>query len=113
MKMFSSPFNIDVDTVPEEFQMVVIDMQNNTDLQNVIFFHYTSKILKISAFGEKCKANNVSDRKYICTYVCEQLFSTIQLIKPNERSRLSNGRLESYVRLILISLYRKYSGKFL
>ena len=37
MKMFSSPFNIDVDTVPEDFQMEVIDMQNNTDLKNVFF----------------------------------------------------------------------------
>lgn len=35
MKMFSSPFNIDVDTVPEDFQMEVIDMQNNTDLKNI------------------------------------------------------------------------------
>ena len=34
-KMLPSPFNIDVNTVPEGFQMKVIDMHNNTDFKNV------------------------------------------------------------------------------
>ena len=32
--IFSSPFNIDVETVPDETQMELIDLQNNTDLRN-------------------------------------------------------------------------------
>ena len=47
MKMFSSPFNIDVDTVPEDFQMEVIDMQNNTDLKNELSFSKHIKFFKI------------------------------------------------------------------
>jgi len=37
MKVFFSPFNIDLNTVPEDFQMEVIDKQNSTDLKNVFF----------------------------------------------------------------------------
>jgi hypothetical protein len=32
--IFSSPFNIDVETVPDELQMELIDLQNDTDLRN-------------------------------------------------------------------------------
>ena len=35
--MFFSLFNIDVDSVPEQFQMEVIDMENNTDLKIALF----------------------------------------------------------------------------
>jgi hypothetical protein len=32
--IFSSPFNIDVETVSDELQMELIDLQNDTDLRN-------------------------------------------------------------------------------
>lgn len=37
MKMFSSLFDIDVDTVTEDFQMEVIVKQINIDFKNVFF----------------------------------------------------------------------------
>ena len=61
-------------TVPENFQMEVIDMQNNTGLNNVFFSVNIANFYK-SHVSAKCKANNVS--------VCEQLFSIIKLIKTN------------------------------
>ena len=60
-------------SVPENFQMEVINIQNSTDLKNVFFSvnidnFYKSYVSpeKISAFDEKCKANDVSFRKYVC-----------------------------------------------
>lgn len=69
MKMFSSPFNIDVDTVPEGFQMEVIDMQNNTDLKNVFFSVNIENFYESYVSPEKfpfLTKNDVSDRKYVC-----------------------------------------------
>ena len=60
MKIFYSPFNIDVNTVPEDFQIEVIDMQNNIDLKKSFFFskHRTffihlMRILKNVRFWQK------------------------------------------------------------
>ena len=38
------------------------------------------------------------------TYVCEELFSTMKLIKNDHRSRLSDARLESCVRVATSSI---------
>ena len=96
MKMFPSPINIDVDTVPEDFQMEVIDMQNNTDLKNVFFsvnienfYKFCVGPEKFLAVDEKCEANDVSVRKYVC----------LRTIILNHRSRLNDARIKSCVRV--------------
>src|SRR5699024_8390628 len=45
MNFFFSPFSIDVSTVPENFQMEVIDMKNNSDLKNEFFLVKHQKFL--------------------------------------------------------------------
>lgn len=108
MKMFSSPFNIDVDTVPEDFQMEVIDMQNNTDLKNVFFSVNIENFYKSYVSPEKFPLLTKNAKQMMSlfgsTYVCEQLFSTMKLIKNDHRSRLSDARLESCVRVATSSI---------
>ena len=38
------------------------------------------------------------------TYVCEQLFSAMKIIKSDKRSRLNDSRLESWVRVAVSSI---------
>ena len=38
------------------------------------------------------------------TYVCEQLFSAIKIIKSNHRSKLNDVRLQSCVRVAVLSV---------
>ena len=40
--IFSSPFNIDVETVPDELQMELIDLKHDTDLRNKFYQNFTN-----------------------------------------------------------------------
>lgn len=52
-KMVSSPFNIDVDTIPDDFHIEMIDMKNNTYLKNVFFSVHIEFFYKSSMNPEK------------------------------------------------------------
>lgn len=47
--IFSSPFNIDIETVPDELQMELMDLQNNTDLRNK-FHNVNTQKFKLKVF---------------------------------------------------------------
>jgi hypothetical protein len=89
MEMFSSPFNIDINKVPEEVQMELIEIQSNTDLRNAFFtvtidiFYKSYVCLKIYPLLIKNAKQMMS--LFGSTYVCEQLFSNIKLIKNEHR----------------------------
>ena len=48
--IFSSPFNIDVETVPDELQMELIDLQSNNDLRNTFHSGYSKVLSKLHNF---------------------------------------------------------------
>jgi hypothetical protein len=108
MKIFSSLFNIDVEKVPSKYQMEIIDIQSNSDLKNAFFTVDIHKFYKSYVSKSKFPLLTANAKKMMSlfgsTYVCEQLFSTMNLIKNDHRSRLGDGRLESCVRVAISSI---------
>lgn len=101
LTLFSSPFSINIDSVNEELQMEVIELQCNTVLKTKYdatgipeFYKYLSKSYPryrnhcakiLSMFGSTC--------------VCEQLFSVMKLSKTKFRSQLKDTRLNSVLHI--------------
>jgi hypothetical protein len=106
--IFSSPFNIDVETVPDELQMELIDLQNDTDLrnkfQNVDMHSFYQKYISLEKFPRLGAHAKQIMTLFGSTYVCEQLFSAMKIIKSDHRSRLNDVRLESCVRVAVSSI---------
>ncbi|XP_045399130.1 general transcription factor II-I repeat domain-containing protein 2B isoform X4 [Lemur catta] len=101
LTLFSSPFSVKIDSVREELQMEVIDLQCNTVLKTKYdkvgipeFYKYLwssypkyrnhcAKIL--SMFGS--------------TYICEQLFSIMKLSKTKYCSQLKDSQWDSVLHI--------------
>nr|ABE27268.1 unknown [Nosema bombycis] len=108
LKIFSSPFNIDVDKIPPEYQMEIIDMQSNSNLKNAFFTVDIQTFYKLYVGNVEFPLLAKNAKKMMLlfgsTYACEQLFSTMNFIKNDHRSRLSDGRLESCIRVAISSI---------
>ncbi|XP_063670570.1 general transcription factor II-I repeat domain-containing protein 2B isoform X8 [Pan troglodytes] len=101
LTLFSSPFSTKIDSVHEELQMEVIDLQCNTVLKTKYdkvgipefykylwgsypkYKHHCAKIL--SMFGS--------------TYICEQLFSIMKLSKTKYCSQLKDSQWDSVLHI--------------
>ncbi|XP_026475998.1 general transcription factor II-I repeat domain-containing protein 2B-like [Ctenocephalides felis] len=108
IKMFSSPFNIDVDEVQANCQMEIINLQNNSEMKNVFFSVNIENFYKFHISSEKfpCLKKNAMKMMSLfgSTYVCEQLFSTMKFVKNDHRSNLGDTRLESCLRVATSSI---------
>ncbi|KAM6155846.1 general transcription factor II-I repeat domain-containing protein 2A [Rhynchocyon petersi] len=101
LTLFSSPFSVKIDSVREDLQMEIIDLQCNTVLKTKYdkvgvpefykylwssypkYRHHCAKIL--SMFGG--------------TYVCEQLFSIMKLSKTKHHSQLKGSQWDSVLHI--------------
>ncbi|XP_031521317.1 general transcription factor II-I repeat domain-containing protein 2B isoform X4 [Papio anubis] len=101
LAVFSSPFSMKIDSVHEELQMEVIDLQCNTVLKTKYdkvgipefykylwgsypkYKHHCAKVL--SMFGS--------------TYICEQLFSIMKLSKTKYCSQLKDSQWDSVLHI--------------
>ncbi|XP_076232931.1 general transcription factor II-I repeat domain-containing protein 2-like [Calliopsis andreniformis] len=101
--IFSSPFNIDVERIPEEFQMQIIDLQNDTELKNkfqncgiVDFYkrYFPANIFPLLAIHAKQMMSLFGS-----TFICEQLFSKMKILKTDRRNRLEDERLKNCIRV--------------
>ena len=83
LTLFSSPFTVNVETVPDELEMELIDLQNNTNLRNKFqwieihsFYKNYLDLEKFSLLG----AHAMNIMTYFgSTHVCEQLISEIKI----------------------------------
>ncbi|XP_049760730.1 general transcription factor II-I repeat domain-containing protein 2 isoform X2 [Elephas maximus indicus] len=101
LTLFSSPFSVKIDSVHEELQMEIIDLQCNKILKTKYdkfgipefykylwssypkYKHHCAKIL--SMFGS--------------TYICEQLFSIMKLSKTKYHSQLKDSQWDSVLHI--------------
>jgi len=82
--LFATPFDVDAESVSEEFQMEVLDLkcdkqkQKYTDMGVPDFYNFfQKKVSKISL----CSLRNSLMAMFGCTYVCEQFFSSMKINK--------------------------------
>lgn len=101
--MFSTPFTVDMNTVPEKFQMEIINLQCNDELKSK--FHevplinfYRDYVNEENFPVLRCHAMKMLSL-FGSTYLCEQLFSRMKTIKSNCRSSLTDENLESCLRI--------------
>ena len=101
-KMLSSPFEVDVESVPENLQMELLELQGDNNLHQR--FKETSllefyKLLPREEYPQILK----QARNYISifgsTYLCEQLFSRMKHVKSKTKSRLTNEHLQLSLRV--------------
>ena len=99
MRMFSSPFSVDIESVPTELQLEFVDLQCDSVVKSKFF-----EIPTLTDFYPKY----VSEEKYPqirkrvlfmfsifgSTYICEQLFSQMKNVKSKTQARLTDQHLE-------------------
>ena len=111
LKLFATPFDVDVDSAPGDIQMELIDLQSNMVMKS----KHDSKDISLLDFYQKyliedgAYPNLVDNAKKIVsifgsTYICEQLFSKMKLTKSKLRTALTDSHLDGALRLSSSSL---------
>jgi len=100
--LFSTPFAVDVESVPVELQMELVELQCDTILKQKYteigipdFYTYLSR----THFPKLLDAAARIMAMFGSTYVCEQFFSSMKLNKSALRSRLTDEHLRATLRL--------------
>jgi hypothetical protein len=101
--LFATPFYVDVETVPDEFQLKFIDLQCNEDLKGKFRDITLLEFFKLYLPGDKFPALRNHARQmtslFGSTYLCEQFFSKMNIVKNTSRNRLDDEILESCLRV--------------
>lgn len=107
LRIFSSPFDANVDQAPEELQMELIELQGNEDLKQK-FRDYSLlefyKNLPKEAFPRIMDFARKKMSLFGSTYKCEQLFSRMKYTKSKTRSRLTDHHLQNNLRVATSSI---------
>lgn len=100
--LFSSPFSVDTDDVPDYLQLEVIELQCDAEIrgqyQQLTLANFYRQLNKdrfpeIRAFGKKMLS------LFGSTYLCEKTFSVMKLNKSHVRTRLSDSHLQDILRI--------------
>ncbi|XP_056586089.1 general transcription factor II-I repeat domain-containing protein 2B-like [Triplophysa dalaica] len=106
-ELFSQPFTISVDTVSDDLQMELIDLQCDSELkhkfrsQPLIDFY---KCVPANWYPKMCKQAQVMLSLFGSTYICEQTFSLMNLNKCKLRSSLTDSHLHNVLTLSVSQL---------
>ena len=101
LHMFSSPFDVNVEQAPEEFQMELIELQANDDLKRDMKDYSLLEFYKRLPEESFPKIKDLARKKmslFGSTYICEQLFTKMKHTKSKTRSRLTDCHLENSLR---------------
>ena len=107
LRIFSSPFDFNVDQAPEELQMELIELQGNEDLKremrdySLLEFY---KNLPKEAFPRIIDFARKKISLFGSTYICEQLFTKMKYAKSKTRLRLTDNHLENNLRVAASSI---------
>ena len=101
-QIFSTPFAVDVESVAEEIQMELVELQCDSILKQKYFdvgilefytFLQQERFPRLHSLAVKIIA------MFGSTYLCEQLFSLTKFNKSSTRSKLSDEHLQATLRL--------------
>lgn len=107
LKIFVNPFQCDVEDVPSNLQMNVIDLQSNDTLKNS--FCEINNLIKFygslsTNFDELKKFSQQLITIFGSTYLCEQTFSILNYRKNKYCSRLTDEHLSAILRISTTSM---------
>lgn len=111
-KMIRNPFSCNVTDVPDDIQEELIELQNDNDLKDTFESGTNLEELWCRKAISYPNVREIALRYLVLfstTYLCEQGFSTLLLIKNKQRNRLSFG---SDLRLAL-TIHRTIHQEFL
>lgn len=107
LQLISCPFTQDPETVPEELQLELIDLQCDTVLKekfNSVKLDEFYASLSSAKFPNIQKIAQSMLVLFGSTYVCEQTFSVMNTNKAPHRSQLSDEHLRSVLRIATTKL---------
>ena len=100
--LLKSPFSYNVETVADELQMELIDLQVDNALKSIFEKKPLIKFYE-SLQPEKFKNVKKIARKmfvlFASTYICEQIFSSMKINKSKNRSLLTDLNLQVVLRI--------------
>lgn len=104
LELFTSPFNVEVNSVPEKYQLELIDLQCNTELKNLFFAtediaYFYKKFLKEEVYKNLREHALKVVSIFGSTYRCEAFFSKLTFVKSKMRTNLTNQNLENELRV--------------
>ncbi|CAH2108321.1 unnamed protein product [Euphydryas editha] len=107
LKIFANPFLCDIEDVPSNLQMNVIDLQCNDTLKNS--FYEINDLVKFysslpSDFDELKRFAQQLITVFGSTYLCEQTFSILNYRKNKYASRLTDEHLKAILRISTTNL---------
>ncbi|KAI6657768.1 General transcription factor II-I repeat domain-containing protein 2-like [Oopsacas minuta] len=101
--IFSNPFSLEPIELPEHLQLELVDMQCNQDLKakfnDVTLIDFYQKYLSSSDYPNLIKHCKMMACLFGSTYICEQLFSQMKLVKSKCRTVLTDRHLEDTLRI--------------
>jgi hypothetical protein len=102
IRLFQNPFTFEMEEASEIYQLELIHMQTNDELKEAFHSSTREKFYKcLSDFkfpnikGLATKMSTV----FGSTYICEQTFSIMKLIKSKFRTRMTNDHLHHCLRI--------------
>ncbi|CAI6373752.1 unnamed protein product [Macrosiphum euphorbiae] len=101
--LFSIPFSLPVEDVPENMQIEIIDLQNNKVLKEK--YNYVELSIFYSKYINTETYRNLRNNAlrmmslFGSTYNCEHIFSRMKIVKSKNRVRLTDSHLESSLRI--------------
>ena len=110
LHMFSSPFDVNVEQAPEEFQLELSELQGNDDLKRDMKDYSLLEFYLRLPEKSFPKIKDLARKKmslFGSTYICEQLFTKMKHTKSKTRSRLTDCHLENSLRVAASSIAPK------
>ena len=85
IEVFASPFSVDVTAIPEDIQMEIIELQCNDELRKKFddssVYQFYKKHVSVTVYPKLSAHARKMMAVFGSTYVCEQLFSKMNLVK--------------------------------
>ena len=110
-KLFTSPFDVDVESAPSEVQMELelVDLQCSNELKSCFAAVSHADFWRKHILLTKCFPGLVDNAMrtvaaFSSTYCCEQLFSRMKLTKSKSRAQLTDGHLNDVLLLSVSSV---------
>ena len=108
LKIFSSPFSLEIDLLPSNLQLEVADLQNDSTLKDKFLgsslVDFYSKYVSPTKYPEVRKNALFMLSMFGSTYLCEQLFSRMKHVKSRIRTRITDAHLEGCLQIAITDI---------